>query len=382
MSAGRAGSDTKGSATEREIRSQPALWASCAGDIRQQAADIQSWIGARKPAEIWLCGAGTSAYIGETLCDYLEARSGIRCRALATTSLVSAPQDLLEPARRVLVVSFGRSGNSPETLGVLDLIDRHMPRADRLNITCNSDSALANRPASAAGEQRTIILPEAAHDQGFAMTASFTTMMLTALACLDRVDPPRIKERFTALAEQAAALIPAAEALADGRFSKAPERVVFLGTGPLTGIARESGLKVLELTGGKVATAWESSLGFRHGPKAFMNSGTLVFANLSSDPHTRQYDRDLVLEIRRQYGADRVFTIGVAGSGADVDFASVANDAWNAVLHVLLPQVLAVRWSRALDLAVDNPFAGGELNRVVSGVTLYPYNRGDNVRRD
>lgn len=369
------------SATEREIKSQPTVWYDYAEELARRSTEIRAWIRERAPQEIWLCGAGTSAYIGETVCAYLEACSGIRHRPVATTSLVATPQDLIVTERRVLVVSFGRSGKSSETVGALDILDRHMPAADRLNITCNGDGALAQRAGPKDGQQRTVVLPEGAHDQGFAMTASFTTMLLTVLACLDDVSPALVKAMVKTLAYRAAQIIPAMEDFARTTLSAVPERAVFLGSGPLTGIARESGLKVLELTGGKIATAWESSLGFRHGPKAILNDRTLVLANIAIDEHTRRYDLDLIGEIRRQFGAVTLVTVGPTGSGADIELDPVGNDAWSAVLYVLLPQLLAIQWSQSFGVNIDNPFEGGELNRVVSGVTLYPYDGDGNVRR-
>jgi fructoselysine-6-P-deglycase FrlB-like protein len=369
------------STTEEEIKSQPAVWGEYAAELARHSADIHEWIRQRAPQEIWLCGAGTSAYIGETACAYLEARTGIRHRAIATTNVVSSPQDFIVTDRRVLVVSFGRSGNSSETTGVLDILDRHMPAADRLNITCNGDSELARRKGPGEGGQKTVVLPAGAHDQGFAMTASFTTMLLTVLACLDKASPALIRASVRALAQKAAETLAALEAFVARRLSSPPERAVFLGSGALTGIARESGLKVLELTRGRVATAWESALGFRHGPKAILNDRTLVVANVSIHPHTRRYDLDLIGEIRRQFGSSQLVVVGPAGIGADIELEPVGNDAWSAVLYVLLPQLLAVRWSEALGITVDNPFEGGELNRVVSGVTLYPYDGDDDVRR-
>ena len=108
----------------------------------------------------------------------LEGGKGPRLRAVATTDLVARPHAYLN-GRRVLMVNFGRSGNSAETLGTLDLLDVLAPASPRLNITCNAGSALATRPAA---DQRVIVLPEATHDAGFAMTSSFSTMLLTALA--------------------------------------------------------------------------------------------------------------------------------------------------------------------------------------------------------
>src|SRR3546814_9422282 len=49
--------------------------------------------------------------------------------------------------------------------------------------------------------------------------------------------------------------------------SKSFDRVVFLGSGPMLGIARECHLKLQELTDGQIICKHDSFLGFRHGPK-------------------------------------------------------------------------------------------------------------------
>jgi hypothetical protein len=109
----------------------------------------------------------------------------------------------------------------------LDILDRHMPAADRLNITCNGDSVLAQHAGPKQGQQRTVVLPQGAHDQGFAMTTSFTTMLLTVLACLDDMSPALVKTTVETLAHSAAQIIPAAEDFARKRLPFAPERAVF-----------------------------------------------------------------------------------------------------------------------------------------------------------
>jgi tagatose-6-phosphate ketose/aldose isomerase len=77
----------------------------------------------------------------------------------------------------------------------------------------------------------------------------------------------------------------------------------------LQGAARESALKVLELTAGKLAAFYDSPTGFRHGPKSLVDSETLVVVFVSSHPYTRQYDLDLLAELRRDRQAMRVVAI-------------------------------------------------------------------------
>ena len=72
-------------------------------------------------ARIVLTGAGTSAFIGQCLQPALSARLPCRVDAIATTDIVSAPQLWLKSAAPTLLVSFARSGNSPESVATLGL---------------------------------------------------------------------------------------------------------------------------------------------------------------------------------------------------------------------------------------------------------------------
>ncbi len=342
-------------ATFREILSQPAIWRDWGA--RLPVADLRHWITETGVPEVWFCGAGTSAYIGDILAAGLEGQPGLRLRSVPTTDIVARPHAYLTGAPK-LVVSFGRSGNSTESIGVLDALDALAPSWPRLNITCNGQSALATRPGA-----KVITLPEATHDQGFAMTSSFSTMLLTAAALFDTgLAPEDTPARFQTLADALITLLPTFQSQA--RSARIPARAVFLGSGPLAFAAREAALKVMELSAGRIPALWDSTLGFRHGPKSFTLGETDLWLFRSADPHTRAYDEDLLSELRAQFPHSTVTA---------PDIPQPFGDLWSAPLHVALAQILAVHWSDTLGLAVDDPFAGqGTLTRVVSGVKLHP----------
>ncbi|MFN4203686.1 MAG: SIS domain-containing protein [Tabrizicola sp.] len=345
-------------ATSREIHAQPAIWRDWGAWL--PVADLREWISEAGVDEVWFCGAGTSAYIGDILAAGLEGKPGPRLRSVPTTDIVARPRAYLTGAPK-LIVSFGRSGNSTESLGLLDALDALAPAWPRLNITCNATSALA-RDAKA----RVVTLPEATHDQGFAMTSSFSTMLLTAAAIFDGSLPaPQTPARFSSLADSLATLIPAFTTQTQA--IRRPARAVFLGSGPLAFAAREAALKVMELSAGQIPALWDSSLGFRHGPKSFTRDETDLWLFRSADPHTRAYDDDLLAELHVQFPASRITA---------PDIPQPFGDLWSAPLYVALAQLLAVHWSDALGLNVDDPFAGqGTLTRVVSGVRLHPVTR-------
>ena len=347
-------------ATWTEIMAQPAIWRDWGAELARQASDIRTWISARGIDSVILSGAGTSAFIGDCIA---ASPSPFRLESSATTDVVACPQDHMNRPGRILWVQFGRSGNSSETLGLHDLLDRHRPDIDRLHITCNPDGALATRTTPGPGQTRVLLLPEATHDSAFAMTSSFTTMVLSALACLSGFDA---STGLASLATEAERLLSDAAS----RPANLPGRAVFLGSGPLKAAARECALKVLELSAGRVTTQWDSPLGYRHGPKAAVDDTTSVFVLVHPDPHTARYDMDVAREIEGQFPNTPVTTIG---PGCDIPIDRADDPRALSVLYVLPAQVLAARWSEALSLPVDDPFQGQALTRVVSGVTLYDW---------
>lgn len=342
-------------ATFREILDQPSIWRDWGAHL--PVADLRQWIARTGVTEVWFCGAGTSAYIGDILAAGLEGQPGPRFRSVPTTDIVARPRAYLRGLPK-LIVSFGRSGNSTESIGLLDALDALAPDWPRLNITCNGQSALATRPKA-----KVITLPEATHDQGFAMTSSFSTMLLTAAALFDSsLAPEETPARLAALADTLDILLPTFTAQAQS--TRRPARAVFVGSGPLAFAAREAALKVMELAAGQIPALWDSTLGFRHGPKSFTVGETDLLLFRSSDPHTRAYDDDLLAELRDQFPHSQITAPEVPQPFTDL---------WSAPLYVALAQLLAVHWSDALGLNVDDPFAGqGTLTRVVSGVRLHP----------
>ena len=342
-------------ATWQEIHAQPAIWRAWGAAV--DVAGLRAWIAEQGVDEIWLCGAGTSAYIGEIIAAGFEGQAGPRIRAYATTDIVARPHALLRGARR-LVVSFGRSGNSAESIGLLDALDALAPDWPRLNITCNAASHMAQRARC-----QVVILPEACHDAGFAMTSSFSTMLLTALTMLDtNLQTNGSNTHWAALADDLDMLLPRYAAQAHS--IRRPHRAVFLGSGALAFAAREAALKVMELSAGQIPGLWDSALGFRHGPKSFVDDSTEIWLFSSSDAHTAAYEADLAAELAQQYPRCTLHRPALPRAYPDV---------WATPLYVAQAQVLAAVWSDALGLALDDPFAGkGTLTRVVANVRLHP----------
>lgn len=366
--------------TAREIAQQPAVWSEIAQLVAEQRTRLDGFLDPllSDPAlRIVLSGAGTSAFIGNCLAPALSAHLRRRVDAIATTDLVSGPRFWLHAGVPTLVVSFARSGNSPESVAAVDLAEHTLAGAHHLIITCNSEGALAAR-ARELRSALALVLPDATNDRSFAMTSSFSSMLLTAALAFRVVRPSAIAP----LSRSASALLTQAWPLAQRLVTRKFQRVVYLGSNELHGLASEAALKLLELTDGRVLAIADSTLGFRHGPKTIINDRTLVVVMLSNDPYTRAYDCDLLRELQRDGRAGGLLALGARAEGMEgaehLLFAdmSEAPDIELALLNAVVAQSYALLQSLALGLTPDRPNAAGVVNRVVQGVVIHPW-QGD-----
>jgi tagatose-6-phosphate ketose/aldose isomerase len=370
--------------TAREIAQQPAVWPQIDTLVADHRAALDAFLApllARADVRIVLTGAGTSAFIGECLTPAMLGM-GWRAEAVPTTDLVSGPQQFLQPAVPTLLVSFARSGSSPESLAAVTLADQLVGEVYHLVITCNADGELY-RMAQNRSNAFAILLPDATHDRGFAMTTSFTSMLLAASLAFRLLAPGATAAPSAAASELLASALPLLQALVARRF----KRVVYLGSNELRGLAREASLKLLELTDGQVVALFDSPLGFRHGPKTIVDSDTLVVVLLSNDPHARRYDLDLLRELRNDGRAGQV--LALSGQAAPelgdavlaLQAAERAAELALALPYILFCQSFALLQSLALGLRPDTPSVSGTVNRVVRGVTIYPLAGDDHVPR-
>jgi tagatose-6-phosphate ketose/aldose isomerase len=368
--------------TAHEILQQPQIWAEIEQQMAAQAAGLNAFLQPLLQASglrIVLTGAGTSAHIGECLAPALTRLLARRVDALSTTDLVASPASYLTADTPTLMVSFGRSGNSPESMAAIEIANRQLTHCHHLIFTCDRSGALYQRAAHAP-RSHVVCLPEASNDRSFAMTSSFTGMLLAAALALQGIGAGGARSAW--LAQLCQRILPGGESLLHSLVSGNFERVVYLGAKEFHGLAREASLKMLELTDGRVVSIGDSPLGFRHGPKTILNGATLVVVFVSSDPYTRQYDIDLIEELRRDGVAGRVITLSLQsdappqpddlvllGDGASSD----VSDLELCLPYAMFAQSLALLRSLSLGVRPDSPNAAGTVSRVVKGVSIHPW---------
>lgn len=365
--------------TAREIAQQPASWLRTQDMLRQRAAQVTAFLTpllAQRDLRIILTGAGSSAFIGGCLAPLLLQRLDRRVEAIATTDLLSGPAQYLQPDVPTLLVSFGRSGSSPESVAVVDLADRLLRSCHQLVFTCNEQGTLYQRCLE-QWNSLAILLPPETHDQSFAMTSSFTAMMLAASLVFSPAEGAM--PVVSGIARSTRELLDRHNEKLKDLAAESYSRVVYLGSNGFKSLAREAALKLLELTDGKVIASFDSPLGFRHGPKTIVTRDTLLFVFVSNDPYTRGYDLDLLRELRSEALAGRVIAITARSQDAvaegdylHVPYAAEAADGDLYFPYIVCGQLYAFHRALSLGNKPDQPSNSGTVSRVVRGVTIHP----------
>ena len=376
--------DCSGLNTAKEIIQQPDTWRESVKNLIKNKIEIKSFIDyflSKKEFRIILTGAGTSAFAGEVCEPYLTSLLNKRVEAIATTDLVASPKSYFIKDIPTLLVSFARSGNSPESVHAVNLASQLVDDLYQIVITCNENGKLAKNTVN---DEKSLLLlmPPQTNDLGFAMTSSFTTMVLNAMAVFNINNIENFSSDVDKLSNSVNDFIENNIEKVTSLSNEDFERIVYLGSSTSKGIARESALKVLELTAGKVNASYDTPLGFRHGPKSVVDDETVSVIYISNDEYTRKYDLDLAKEMLAHKKNDKVVIVGDnieedILNKADYVF-NVENINYNVENKVLLPlqqiifgQMLSFLKSVNLGITPDNPCPTGEVNRVVQGVILH-----------
>lgn len=372
--------------TASEIFQQPETWLKTYEQVKKESKSLKDFLDSflkNEDYEIILTGAGTSEFVGNSVFSFLNKNCGFNFKSIATTDLVQSPLNYLNTKKKLLLVSYGRSGNSPESIAAFELVNQIMKKdAFHLFITCNKDGELNKKALNNDRVYSLCLCPET-HDQSFAMTSSFSNMLLATILVfnLDKID--LMKKNIDSASLKANKVINEdfnffKEIVNDFNF----KRIVYLGANCLKGISQESALKMLELTAGKVSTLFDGILGFRHGPKSIIDNETLCVVYLSDEQYQYQYELDLIKEMGVQRKQNKILVVDNKKREEVkqyVDYYYSFNDeekidnVFLGLNYIMLAQLLAFYKSLSLNITVDNPCPSGEVNRVVKGVNIYPF---------
>ncbi len=369
--------------TYKEILQQPVVWKAAYDLLLANKAKVERFIEKHfgsETFEIVFSGAGTSAYIGDILSVYYAEKGYYNCRSVPTTDIITHPEAYLPTEKKLVLISFARSGSSPESIATVELANKLCREVVHIIITCNKDGVLAR---SVSADDLLLLLPPETNDQSLAMTSSFSTMLLTGLLLIDIASLEEKEPVIRSLCANAQHTIDTYLTRLQEIAALSFSRVIFLGSGELKGIVEECHLKVQEMTDGKVICKYDSFLGFRHGPKAAINESTLLVYLFSDDDYVFAYEKDLVQQINSNNKV--VGQIAVCCKMREIPSVNFTLEmilcksagrlpgGYDFIIHVLTGQLLALFKSVDLKHNPDSPSVSGNIARVVEGVEIYAY---------
>jgi len=363
--------------TLREICQQPAtLLATCECMMRARDAVKQKLTGIRS---LQLTGSGSSEYVGNCVRLPLQSELRLSAQTVGGGAILTHGAKALPPERPALMVSFARSGDSPESVGAVSLLLEREPAISHLIVTCNPNGKLAETFRTDP-KVHVIILDERTNDRSLVMTSSFSSLVIAARS-LGLLDVPDL---YRALCERLSGMVKAVVEDHFGTLARVAaaefRRAVFLASGARFGGAREASLKMLEMTAGRVTTLPESYLGLRHGPMSYVHDDALVVCFLSSDPTVRAYETDLIRSLnRKRLGLSKLIvgedipTDLLQGEDVAMECAGFheLGDDNAVVVDVVVGQVLAFFCCLKEGLHPDSPSQGGVINRVVESFEIH-----------
>jgi tagatose-6-phosphate ketose/aldose isomerase len=376
--------------TPAEIAQQPGAWLSTFEVFRRKREQIAEFLALagvsaspRPRPTVFLIGAGTSDYIGQSLTYLLRRCWNCEVIAVPSTDLLTHMDEWMIPEKKYLWISFSRSGDSPEGVAVLENARKNHPDIHHLVVSCNAKGRMIRESADDLRVLR-ICLDDAVNDRGLAMTSSFSNMVIFGQCLAHANDPGRYEEILLQLVEAGRDFLPRAADCASALAKDGYTRACFVGSGALKAVAKESALKLLELTAGKTLTMSESALGLRHGPMAALDQGTLFVCFLSGNRRVQQYERDLLDEIGKKRLVKSRIVVGGSETSRD-SFAgnclaesylasslpSTISDDYRPVVDVIFGQLLGMFGSLRWELRPDRPSPNGAISRVVQGVNIH-----------
>ena len=362
--------------TPAEIAQQPTTWRTTWRIFGEVRAELAQFLGMVRD-ERWttfLVGAGTSDYIGRSLAGLLRQSWNTEVMAVASTDLLAGRAELLLEGKKYLWVSFSRSGDSPEGVAILEQALDSCPNVRHLVVSCNATGRMVEI-AREASNAMAVVLDDAVNDRSLAMTSSFTNMLLFGQALAHLWESNGFEatlERMTVAAEY---LLGDGAHLAHEIAAQRCRLACFVGAGGLAGAAKESALKLTELTAGGIVALSETTLGLRHGPMSALNRDTVFTAFVSGGGRQQQYDIDLVREIRAKDVVRTIVCVGAEEVAADhslyCDAFAGIGDAYRPAVDVIFGQMLGLFSSVELGLRPDSPSPEGVISRVVPPFTIY-----------
>jgi len=283
---------TSGANTRSEIFSEPQCWKACFQTL-DKSRQLETLAAIIPPeAHCLFIGCGSSYYISQAAAASWQWITRRPARAIPASELLLFPDLVLNGRSRCQPILVSRSGRSSEVVQAADYLEKQR------DIRTLAISCAQHQPLDRISSNTLYLLP--ADEKSVVMTRSFSSMLLGAQALAAQIANSReaaeglrrIPDRMQVVLDS---VHPRIQQFVD---THTFADYVFLGQGPLFGIASEGQLKVKEMSCSYAQVF--HTLEFRHGPKAIAGPETLITFLLSE---TGYEEERKVLEEMKSLGA-------------------------------------------------------------------------------
>ena len=338
-----------------DIKGQASAWKAALRVVDERVEEVRGLV-RRSDARMLFASCGSPYFLGLATATLWREKLGMEVAVAPSSEVMLFPHATLSGDGNPFLVIATRSGETTETVRALETFSARFP-GRAFAIGCRPGSTLegmADVP---------ITIPEA-YDDVIPQTRSFGSMYLASQYTAARLAG---EEKLTSSLESLPDILPdllhrwesEVRLLAEEDWDSA----VFLGGGPLYGIATEASLKLIEMSLTK-ATSYHT-LEVRHGPRSVVDERTLV-VSLGSHRGARHEDQVLA-ELSR---GSRVLKLAPDGDGNRIGNTSEIGVRPEVPEHALgmlyLPLLQLLAYHRAVHRGV-NP---DESNNLTSYVEL------------
>jgi glutamine---fructose-6-phosphate transaminase (isomerizing) len=326
-----------------DIKSQASAWEAALAAVESQAEDLEKFF-AEKPGELLFAACGSPYYLGLANATLWRELLGLHVTVVPSSEIMLFPETVLPTAGRPVLLIASRSGETTETVRAAETFAERFP-GHTILIGCRSESRMG-RLADLA-----IVIPEG-NEVVIPQTRSFSSMYLAAqylVALLD--DDAELADALRRVPDLLPGLLDRWEPVVQRAAEADWDSAVFLGGGPLYGVAVEATLKLTEMSLSS-AVAYHT-LEVRHGPRSVIDERTLVvgLGSLRGAP----YERQVLAELAEETPHVLAFTPGegwdLSELAAEIPLGGRIPDHALGLLYLPLLQLLA--YHRALHKGVN-----------------------------
>jgi len=338
----------RGEYSLREIVSQGGSWESAITAVWSRRENLQELLDSNADRMHVFIGCGSTYYLAQCVAAFFQQLTQRSCRAAPSSEMLLQPDAVVPSGAAPFVVALSRSGETSETIMAAEAWRKRGSQV--LTISCYDQTPLSQLSSL------TIDIP-GGREESYAQTRSFAGMLVASqmVAALAIRHEPLISE-LRRLPTLAGEIVDRARTLA-ARIGtdEGLQRITYLGSGALYGLANEATVKMKEMSLSN-AEGYHF-MEFRHGPMSMVDDAHLAVGLLSD--RLRSYELGVLRDLRERGG--HVLAIANRTDGLADEFdscfelgASLTEPA-RMVLYLPLLQLLAYYRAMGRGLNPDRP---------------------------